>query len=178
MRENLSPACLTRRQVIAVSTMSFCGLAAGAARANTPQESMKQVPGAAGNDARTALHQENVMSAAPARIYGALLDSKQFAAFSGMAAEIDPQPGGAFVMFGGLITGRNLELTPGLRIVQAWRPSHWEPSVYSIVRFDFRPQGADTLVILEHYGFPQGEYEHLYSGWTGHYFAPLKKFLA
>jgi activator of HSP90 ATPase len=38
--------------------------------------------------------------ASPQRIYEALLDSKQFAAFSGMPAEIDAKAGGAFSMFG------------------------------------------------------------------------------
>jgi activator of HSP90 ATPase len=173
-----SPGSLTRRQIIATSALALSGLAVGTElRAEMPQHSMTQVPSTPANDARTALHQENVLNAAPSRIYGALLDSKQFADFSGMPAEIDPKPGGAFTMFGGLIMGRNVELTPNVRIVQAWRPSHWEPSVYSIVRFDLKPQGTGTLVILEHYGFPQGEYDHLYSGWTGHYFEPLRKFL-
>jgi activator of HSP90 ATPase len=168
----------TRRQIIAAVALSLGGLAAGKKlSAQTPQESMKQVPSTSANDSRTSLHQENIINAAPSRIYEALLDSKQFAAFSGMPADIDRKPGGAFTMFGGLIMGRNVELTPNVRIVQAWRPSHWDPSVYSIVRFDLKPQGAGSLVVLDHTGFPQGEYDHLYSGWTGHYFEPLKKFL-
>jgi activator of HSP90 ATPase len=104
------------------------------------------------------------------------LDSKQFTAFTGLPANIDPTAGGAFTMFGGLIGGRNVELTASTRIVQAWRPSHWEPGVYSIVRFDFKPQGEGTSVGLEHHGFPAGDYEHLYSGCTEHYFEPLKKY--
>jgi activator of HSP90 ATPase len=175
-----SPSSIrTRRQFVGATVLTLGGLATGAELcARTPQESMKQIPSTPVSDARTSLHQEVLLSAAAPRIYEALLDAKQFAAFSGMPAEIDRKAGGAFSMFGGLIEGRNVEITPNARIVQAWRPTHWEPSVYSIVRFDFKPQAAATLVILEHYGFPQGEYEHLYSGWTGHYFEPLKKFLS
>jgi activator of HSP90 ATPase len=168
----------TRRQIIATAVMAAGGLALAAElRARAPQESTKQIPSAPPNDARTALHQEVAINAAPPRIYEALLDAKQFAAFSGLPAEIDPKAGGAFTMFGGQIVGRNVELTPNTRIVQAWRPAHWDASVYSIVRFDLKPQGPGTLVVLEHYGFPQGEYEHLYSGWISHYWDPLKKFL-
>jgi len=182
MRENHDPISLagvtTRRQIISGAALAFGSLAAGAKLyAQTPLESMKQIPGTPLNDARTSLHQENIIDAPPSRIYEAFLDSKQFAAFSGMPADIGRKAGGAFTMFGGLIMGRNVELTPNVRIVQAWRPTHWEPSVYSIVRFDLNVQAAGTLVVLEHYGFPPGEYDHLYSGWTGHYFAPLKKFL-
>ena len=131
----------TRRQIIASAAMAVGGLAAGAGlRAQAPQESMKQIPSTPANDTRTALHQEVVLKATPKRIYEALLDSKQFTAFTGLPANIDPQAGGAFTMFGGLIGGRNVELTPSTRIVQAWRPAHWDPGVYSIVRFDFKPQ--------------------------------------
>jgi activator of HSP90 ATPase len=58
--------------------------------------------------ARTFLHQEVDFKATPQRIHEILLDSKQFAAFTGMPAEIDPKAGGAFSMFGGLIVGRNV----------------------------------------------------------------------
>jgi len=44
------------------------------------------------------------------------------------------------------------------------------------VRFDFKAQDGGTLVVLDHKGFPAGDYDHLYSGWTSHYFEPLKKF--
>jgi hypothetical protein len=48
------------------------------------------------------------------------LDSKQFTAFSGgRAAEIQSEVGGVFSVFAGHIVGRNLELVPNQRIVQA-----------------------------------------------------------
>ena len=78
-----------------------------------------------GKPTRTSLHQEAEFKANPQRIYEVLLDSKQFAACTGMPAEIDPKAGGAFSMFGGMIVGRNVELVPYERIVQAWRPTHW-----------------------------------------------------
>jgi activator of HSP90 ATPase len=169
----------TRRQLITAAVLAFGGLAVGTeVRGQAPPQSMQEAPGTAANAARTSLHQEVVIKAEPRRIYEALLDSKQFAAFSGLAADIDRNPGGAFTMFGGLIAGRNVELTSNACIVQAWRPSHWEPSVYSIVRFDFKAQDGGTLVVLDHKGFPAGDYDSLYAGWTGHYFDPLKKFLA
>ena len=70
----------------------------------------------------TAIHQEFDFKATPARIYEALLNSKQFSAFTKNTAEIHPQPGAAFKLFGGQIEGRNVELVPNQRIVQAWRP--------------------------------------------------------
>jgi activator of HSP90 ATPase len=68
---------------------------------------------------RTAVHQEVDFKASPARIYEILLDAKQFATFTKDTAEIQRQPGGAFKLFGGRIEGRNIELAPNQRIVQA-----------------------------------------------------------
>lgn len=86
--------------------------------------------------------------------------------------------GCAFSMFGGLIVGRNVELVRDQRIVQAWRPTHWDPRVYSIVRFAFRTHAAGTTVVLDHTGFPAGQYDHLNTGWQTHYWGPVRKFLA
>ena len=52
----------------------------------------------------------------PQRVYDALLDTKQFSAFTGAPAQIDREAGGAFSCFGGIITGRNIELVPNKRI--------------------------------------------------------------
>ena len=81
-------------------------------------------------------------------------------------------------MFGGLIVGRNVELIASQRIVQAWRPTHWESGIYSIVKFDLKPQGSDTVVVLDHSSFPIGDFDHLTEGWNSHYWEPLKKYLA
>lgn len=166
----------TRRQVI-VGALAFGGLAFNSRLWLCAQQPSK-APGAAENQKRTSLHQEVDFKASPQRIYEVLQDAKQFAALTGMSAEIDPKPGGAFSTFGGLIVGRNIELIPNQRIVQAWRPTHWDPGVYSIVKFELKPQGSETRIALDHTGFPEGDFESLNSGWKPRYWDPLKKFLA
>jgi activator of HSP90 ATPase len=161
----------TRRQVAGSLAMVFCSVASAS-------QTMAEKPASAATRMRTSLHEETDLQAAPERIYEVLLSAKQFAAFTGLPAEIDPKAGGAFSMFGGQIVGRNVELVPNLRIVQAWRPSHWEPGIYSIVAFQLKAKTAGTLVILDHKGFPEGDFDHLESGWHTHYWEPLKKFFA
>jgi activator of HSP90 ATPase len=169
----------TRRQLIASAAMAFGSLGAGSELwAKAQQQGMQQKPSSAANATRTSLHQEAEFKASPQRVYDVFLDSKQFTACTGMPAEIDPKAGGAFSMFGGLIVGRNVELVPNLRIVQAWRPTHWDPGVYSIARFEFKLQESGTVIVLDHTGFPEGEYEHLDWGWHNHYWDNLKKYLA
>jgi len=139
---------------------------------------MKELPSTAENRKRTSLHQEAEFKVSSQRLYEVLLDSKQFAACTGVQAEIDPKEGGAFTLFGGQIIGRSVELVPNQRIVQAWRPAHWDPGVYSIAKFEFKPQGTATILLLDHTGFPEGDFDHLSSGWKSHYIENLKKFLA
>jgi activator of HSP90 ATPase len=169
----------TRRQIIAGVAVAFGALAASTniwAQAQQ-QQTVKEAPSTAANQARTSLHQEIELKASPQRVYEILLDSKQFAAFTGMPATIDPAAGGAFSMFGGMIVGRNVELIPNQRIVQAWRPTHWDPGVYSVVKFELKPQGSGTMLILDHTGFPEGDYDSLFKGWGLRYWDPLKKYL-
>jgi activator of HSP90 ATPase len=173
------PSGPTRRQLITGATIAFGSLAVGLElHAKTQQPPMKGTPASAENMAGTSLHQEVDLKATPARIYEVLLDSRQFASFSGMPAEIDAKAGGAFSMFQGMIVGRNIELVPDQRIVQAWRPAAWPPGTYSLVKFELKPNGSVCTVILDHTSFPKGGYDHLSLGWKDHYWEPLKKFLA
>ncbi|MGO9590249.1 MAG: SRPBCC domain-containing protein [Candidatus Acidiferrales bacterium] len=182
MSERSTPATRaigpTRRRMITGVAAAFGSLAAGSAVWGKAQQTMAEPPSTGADKLRTSLHQEIDLPASPHRIYAALLDSKTFAAFSGAAAVIDPALGGAFSMFDGQITGRNVELVPDERIVQAWRPGSWAPGVYSIAKFEFRPQGSQTKVILDHTGFPEGKFAGLDSGWYDHYWNPLKKYFA
>lgn len=122
------------------------------------------------------IHQEVDLKASPQRVYEALLDSKQFTAFSGSPAEIDGRVGGAFSVFGGHIVGRNVELVPNQRIVQAWRVVTWPEGVYSIARFELKGQGAGTHLAFDHTGFPEKLRDHLAEGWQSHYWTMLQKY--
>lgn len=126
-----------------------------------------------------SIRQEVTIEASPQRVYDTLLDGKRFSEFTGGApAVITSEAGGAFSCFNGMITGRNIELIPNQRIVQAWRAGNWPAGVYSIVRFELAPQGDGTKLTLEHTAFPEGASEHLEGGWHKMYWEPLKKYLA
>lgn len=166
----------TRRTVIAGAAVALIGSVVS--RSARPQQSpTDEKPSTGANKFRTSLHQEIDLKAAPQRIFDVLVDAKEFAAFTGLPADIDPKPGGVFKTFGGLIEGRNVELIPGQRIVQAWRPASWDAGLYSVVHFELKPRDAATLLVLDHTGFPEGDYDHLAFGWNTRYWGPLKKYL-
>jgi activator of HSP90 ATPase len=167
----------TRRQCLVGAAVTLGALVTSSTLPGKPQQAMTEKPSTGVDATRTYLHQEVDLEARPQKIYEILLDSKQFSAFTGMPAEIDPASGGAFSMFGGMIVGRNVELVVDQRIVQAWRPASWPPGVYSIVRLELKGDRA-TKLFLDHTGFPEGDFAHLDSGWYARYWNPLKKFLA
>ncbi|MGA2214554.1 MAG: SRPBCC domain-containing protein [Bryobacteraceae bacterium] len=139
--------------------------------AAAPAQAQNQKPG-------TAIHQEVDFEATPARIYEVLLDAKQFSAFTKDTAEIEPRPGGTFKLFGGRIEGRNIELAPNQRIVQAWRPAYWPAGLYSIVKFELAAHGSGARIILDHTGFTEDKWQGLNEGWPLRYWDPLRKYLA
>jgi activator of HSP90 ATPase len=174
---------LTRRKAMVGVAMTLGGLVVGATAARA--ESGEEI-------SRTAesIHQEVSLKASRKRVYEALTDTKEFdkvihlsdamksMAPGGTPTEISRQVGGAFALFGGHIIGRQVELVPDERIVQAWRVEGWAPGEYSIARFELKEEGSGTRIVFDHTGFPKGLAEHLASGWTEHYWEPLKKLLA
>lgn len=173
------PRATTRRQLITGIAVAMAGMATGPralAQAKTPEVNEK--PADPAHAALTALHYDIDFKASPARFYQAIMDAKQFLAFSGFPAEIDARPGGEFKLFAGLIEGRTIELVESRRIVQAWRPAHWDKGVYSLIRFELKPRGAEMSLAFDHSSFPAGDYDSLDWGWHNHYWDPLKKYLA
>jgi activator of HSP90 ATPase len=134
-----------------------------------------------------AIHQEVVFNASPKRIYDALTDTTQFdkvvqlseadRSIANRATQISREVGGTFSIFGGYIVGRHIEMIPNERLVQAWREVSWPPGLYSIVKFELAEQGAETKLVFDHTGFPEGAAKHLAIGWKANYWEPLRKSL-
>jgi len=140
-----------------------------------------------------AIHQEVTFAARAERLYRALTVAEEFdkvvrlslAMSSAMKkmlgstpTQIDARPGGAFTLFGGYVTGRNLELVASSRIVQAWRAGSWDRGSFSIAKFvlvDDATGGA--RIIFDHTGFPDAASDELAKGWRDNYWAPLAKSL-
>ena len=174
---------ITRRRALAAVAMAWGGLAV-APRAAHGQSDCEI------SHSAEAIHQEPEFKASCKRVYEALTDTRQFdkvieisgakkvTALGTRPTEISGQVGGPFVLFGGHIIGRHIELVPNERIVQAWRVIDWEPGIYSIVRFELTETGLGTKIVFDHTGFPKGLGAHLADGWKGHYWDPLAKFLA
>jgi activator of HSP90 ATPase len=116
--------------------------------------------------------------ASPKQIYEFIMDSKKHASLSGEKAVISRKPGGAFSAWSGHLTGYNLVLKPGERIVQAWRATGWWPDHYSIAIFDLEKVSAGTKLRFTQIGIPPNRYSGHYRGWIETYWTPIKEMLS
>jgi activator of HSP90 ATPase len=174
---------LTRRSAIAGAAAALGGMA------------LAPIAAVAGADeishSAEAIHQEVAFKAGRQRVYAALTDAKLFSevikrsaavksgvALGDKATEVSQTVGGRFVIFGGHIIGRQIELVRNERIVQAWRVVDWDPGVYSIARFALSDNGPGTKLVFDHVGFPEGQAQHLADGWKANYWEPLAEFLS
>jgi activator of HSP90 ATPase len=178
------PTGPARREMLACAAMAVGGLVLGQTEAHANADDPI-------SHTAESIHQEINFTASPKRVYEALTDAKKFQRVVELSnamkmhipagappAQISTEVGGAFSMFGGIIVGRHIELLPNQRIVQAWRPVYWNPGVYSLVKFELAESGSGTKLTLDHRGFPDGDAQHLLTGWNENYWEPLGKFLA
>lgn len=183
---------LTRRDFAYRLATLFSGLGIAGTAFGSPRKSRltARPAGEEISHSAEAIHMEVSFNAAPARVYDALTDAKQFnkvvqlsesmksIGLGAKPVEMSREAGGTFAAFGGYVTGRQIELVPGQRIVQVWRAGGWDPGVYSIAKFEIAAQGSGTRLVFDHTGFPQGKADHLLAGWKSNYWEPLAKFLA
>jgi uncharacterized protein YndB with AHSA1/START domain len=119
------------------------------------------------------------LPASAADIYQAWLDSRAHSEMTGGDARQSDQVGAAVSAWDDYITGRNLELVPGERIVQSWRTTQFtdehEDSVI-VVTLDEVEDG--TLLTLVHRNVPEEQTGYERGGWQEHYFEPMKEYFA
>jgi len=128
-----------------------------------------------------SIHLEAVINATPGQIYQCLTNGEMFTAATEQPARVRDREGEPFSLFGGRVEGRQIELVPGERVVQAWRfgsahPHAWDPGVYSIVRFTLRPEGDATRFVIDHSGIPPEWQDHIQTGYPAFYERPLTRY--
>jgi activator of HSP90 ATPase len=124
------------------------------------------------------IHQTITFKAAPMEVYEMIMDSKKHQSLSGEGAKISRKVGGQFTAWGSHITGINLVLKPGERIVQAWRATGWPPDYYSVAIFDLNEIGTGTKLRFTQIGVPPNRYSGHYRGWIETYWTPMKEMFA
>lgn len=119
------------------------------------------------------------LPATPALIYATWLSSLGHSAMTGSEATCVPGVGGAFTAWEGYISGRNLDLEPGRRIVQAWRTIEFpQDAPDSMLVLDMAESPDGALITLEHSRIPSGQGAMYRDGWFEHYLEPMRAYFA
>ena len=117
--------------------------------------------------------------ASPQEIYEAWLDSVVHSEMTGGEASMSDETGAQVSAWDGYITGRNLELVPGERIVQSWRTTQFtDEHEDSQVIVTLKAVEDGTLLTLEHTNVPDAQRSYEQGGWQQHYFDPMQEYFA
>jgi uncharacterized protein YndB with AHSA1/START domain len=118
-----------------------------------------------------------IIPAPPAAIYDAWVNSRAHSAMTGSKATQSPRVGANVSAWDGYISGTNLELVPGKRIVQSWRTTKFtDADPDSKIAITLRPVAAGTRLILRHSNVPSGQTSYEEGGWQANYFTPMQAY--
>jgi uncharacterized protein YndB with AHSA1/START domain len=126
---------------------------------------------------KEALRVSCVVPTTPHAVWSAWLDSGQHTAFTGSKAVIDSAVGGKFTAWDGYISGKNVQLDLGRRIIQSWRTTEFPKGEGdSRLEIHFEPVFDGTRITILHSEIPEGQGEKYKSGWNDHYFQPMRAY--
>jgi activator of HSP90 ATPase len=125
----------------------------------------------------TTIKQKTLIPATPDEVYDAFMEAKKHSAFTGSKATSDPKVGGEFTAWDGYISGRNLELVKGKKIVQEWSTTDWPDSFPpSRLELTFKEAKDGTEISMIHSNVPAEQADDLAEGWNEFYWKPLKEY--
>jgi uncharacterized protein YndB with AHSA1/START domain len=122
----------------------------------------------------------DIIPASPRAIYDSWLDSKAHGLMSGGKAKVSDKVGAAFTAWDNYISGVNLALVPGKRIVQSWRSVEFtDGDTDSKLTVTLKPVAGGTRLTLLHSSIPDSQKDGGYkAGWVESYFEPMKAYFA
>ena len=115
----------------------------------------------------------------PSDVYEMIMDAKKHSKFTGSKVTMSKKKGGKFSAYDNYITGLNVELIEGKKIIQHWnfKEDGWPDDYFTQCTFDFKKDGKGTKLAFTQIGIPEHKYEALKSGWKEYYWGPMKLML-
>jgi len=128
------------------------------------------------NETKSITHTEH-FDAPVQEVYDILSNGDAHTRFSGTPSTGEAKPGAEFSFWGGQIVGKHLELAPGKRIVQEWRPANWpEGAPPTRLEFTLAESGGGTDLTMVHSDLPPDTVEHFRTGWNERYWNPMREY--
>ena len=114
------------------------------------------------------------IKASTEEVYNALTIPFSIELWTGEKAEMSTKAGDEFSLFGGDISGRNLQFEENRKLIQEWYfGEQEEPSIVTITLSEDR---SYTKIELLHTNIPDEAFEDMINGWDESYFGALKEF--
>ncbi len=129
-------------------------------------------------DTTNSIRREFTVAADAATVFAFFTDPQRLIRWIGVSAELDPQPGGIFlvdVMAGWTARGEYKEVVPVTRLAYTWGwegNNHYVAPGSSLIEIDLSPNNGNTLVRFTHSGLPAEAVPGPSEGWT-HYLGRL-----
>ena len=112
------------------------------------------------------------------KLFEMYLDSTTHSAITGLDASVSAENGSDFQAFGGLLTGKMLQVVRPRLIVQAWRSvSFHETDPDSLLILSFTDERSNGRIDLVHLDVPDHDYDGVTRGWDEKYFEPWRVYL-
>jgi activator of HSP90 ATPase len=126
-----------------------------------------------------SLHQTIIFKTDAIDLYNCIMNARIHSSFTGDEAIIEDKEGTSFSAYGGYITGKNIVLERGKKIIQTWRANEegWPEDHYSEVVFVIREIDGGCELDFYHTAIPQEKFDAIEKGWNEYYWEPLKIYL-
>jgi uncharacterized protein YndB with AHSA1/START domain len=130
-------------------------------------------------DTANSIRREFTIGADPATVFAFFTDPQRLIRWMGVSAELDPRPGGIFLVDvidpGWVARGEFKEVVPVTRLSYTWGwegNNHFVAPGSSLIEIDLSPENGNTVVRFTHSGLPAEAVPGHSEGWT-HYLGRL-----
>lgn len=107
------------------------------------------------------------------------MNARIHSSFTGDLAKISDEEGADFELFDGYITGKNIVLERGKKIIQLWKAKEpdWPENHFSEVVLIFTEHNKGTQLELFHSDVPEACANRIGEGWKAYYWEPLQIYI-
>src|SRR3989344_20148 len=116
------------------------------------------------------------INASPQEVYEAFVDAKKHAEFTGTNVKFENKVGGKFDIWDGELTGENVELVEGKKIVQKWQANDWPEGHFSDLTITLEADGDGTRLVLVQKNVLDDKADEIDDGWRKDYWQPMKEY--
>ncbi|OBA20038.1 hypothetical protein METBIDRAFT_44970 [Metschnikowia bicuspidata var. bicuspidata NRRL YB-4993] len=122
----------------------------------------------------STLHLEPTFNTTAEQLYITLLDPARVSAWSRSNAQIQAKEGSEFLLFGGSISGKILELVTNERIRQAWRLDSWRTGHFAELDIQLKQGAGETTMVVKWSGIPIGDEDRVKGNFQDYYVRAIK----